>query len=151
MAEVIDRFKGRYFFLSNFYYSPITVCLRYDGATTFPTVEHAYQAAKTDDIHKKRRIRRAETPGKAKRLGRSLELVPDWENIKVKTMEQLVLLKFTSSMSLTSMLLATGDAVLIEGNTWGDRFWGKVNGEGENHLGRILMEVRHFVGGPPCT
>jgi predicted NAD-dependent protein-ADP-ribosyltransferase YbiA (DUF1768 family) len=31
---------------------------------------------------------------------------------------------------------------LIEGNTWGDKFWGQVKGEGANYLGRLLMKVR---------
>ena len=52
--------------------------------------------------------------------------------------------KFTRNPELKRLLLATGDAVLIEGNTWGDRFWGvdKRTGKGENHLGLILMDIR---------
>ena len=38
--------------------------------------------------------------------------------------------------------MATRDRVLIEGNDWGDTFWGMTDGEGENHLGKILMRVR---------
>lgn len=42
--------------------------------------------------------------------------------------------------------LATGDAILIEGNTWGDRFWGVCEGFGQNHLGHVLMRVRVQLG-----
>ena len=44
--------------------------------------------------------------------------------------------------TLKTNLLKTGDAMLIEGNTWGDRIWGQVNGVGENNLGKILMRIR---------
>ena len=49
--------------------------------------------------------------------------------------------------ALAAALLATGDAVLQQGNTWGDRYWGKDlrTGEGENHLGRLLMERRDLL------
>lgn len=60
-------------------------------------------------------------------------------------MRQLVRQKF-SKEPLQSRLLATGNAVLEEGNTWNDKFWGKFCGEGENHLGRILMEIRDEIG-----
>ncbi|MCH7737275.1 MAG: NADAR family protein [Chloroflexi bacterium] len=43
---------------------------------------------------------------------------------------------------LRQMLLDTGDLELVEGNNWGDRFWGRVSGVGDNHLGRLLMQVR---------
>ncbi|WP_308694469.1 NADAR family protein [uncultured Veillonella sp.] len=42
-------------------------------------------------------------------------------------------------------LLATRDRMLIEGNDWGDTFWGMVDGEGENNLGKILMRVREEI------
>ena len=50
--------------------------------------------------------------------------------------------KFTQNEELKSRLLATGTHLLEEGNTWGDKIWGTVDGEGENHLGKILMRVR---------
>lgn len=42
-------------------------------------------------------------------------------------------------------LVGTGDAMLVEGNTWGDKFWGVCRGEGENQLGKLLMERRAFL------
>lgn len=50
--------------------------------------------------------------------------------------------KFTQNEDLKEKLLATGNNILEEGNTWGDRVWGTVNGVGENRLGKILMRVR---------
>jgi predicted NAD-dependent protein-ADP-ribosyltransferase YbiA (DUF1768 family) len=42
-------------------------------------------------------------------------------------------------------LLNTGHRDLFEANTWGDRFWGTVDGEGSNHLGRLLMKIRKEI------
>lgn len=135
-VEVIREFQGQFRFLSNFYPAEVEL-----DEVTYPTVEHAYQAAKTRDLLLRRGIRNAQRPGLAKRWGRSIRPRSDWEEVKVGIMHQLVKQKF-SREPLKSQLLATGDAELIEGNTWGDKFWGKFCGEGENHLGRILMEVR---------
>jgi ribA/ribD-fused uncharacterized protein len=89
-------------------------------------------------------IRSALTPGKAKRLGRKVTLRANWELIKIDVMLDLVRQKFQDP-DLAWMLINTGDAELIEGNHWGDKFWGVCNGEGENHLGKILMQVRDEI------
>ena len=133
----IDRFTGDYDFLSNFHPSPIEV----DGVT-YPTVEHAFQAAKTSIPEEKQAVAAATTPGSAKRLGRKVQLRPDWEEVKVGIMEDLVRLKFTTHADLRAQLLATGDAELVEGNNWNDRFWGVCKGSGQNHLGKLLMKIR---------
>ena len=80
----------------------------------------------------------------AKRLGRHVQLRPNWENVKLPIMEDIVRAKFTQNEDLKELLLATGDLVLEEGNTWHDTFWGvdAKTREGTNHLGRILMRVR---------
>jgi ribA/ribD-fused uncharacterized protein len=125
-------------FLSNFYYSPIMF-----GGELYSTVEHAYQAAKTLNPHERREIQLADKPGKAKNLGKKVTLRSDWETIKLKVMEELVRRKFNDfDYTLKNQLLATGDQELIEGNWWGDTFWGVCNGIGENQLGKILMKVR---------
>ena len=80
-------------------------------------------------------------PGKAKRLGRKVTLRPDWEQIKTYTMLLLLRIKF-SDENLATKLLETGEQKLIEGNSWGDCFWGVCDGVGENHLGKLLMQVR---------
>ena len=135
--EIVDTFFGVFRFLSNFYGHPVT----YDGLT-YPTAEHAYQAAKTTDKRRRRLIQRiADTPGKAKRMGSKLKLRRGWEGIKVETMREILWTKF-SDEQMGALLLATGDAVLIEENNWGDRFWGMVDGDGKNVLGDLLMEIR---------
>jgi ribA/ribD-fused uncharacterized protein len=144
MLVLIKEFKDDYRFLSNFYLCTIT----YAGIQ-FPSVEHAFQAAKTFDFSLRRQIAGLGTPGAAKRMGRTLKLRADWESIKLKVMEGLVMQKFTRHPELKQLLLATEGAILEEGNTWSDLFWGKDlrTGEGQNHLGKLLMKVRKEIGG----
>jgi ribA/ribD-fused uncharacterized protein len=132
----IDSFRFEFGFLSNFYESSIWV-----GGERYPSVEHAYQAAKAGDESTKRLIREADSPAVAKRLGFSCQLPPDWDTRKVDIMRGLVREKFKNPL-LRPLLLATGDAMLIEGNTWNDTTWGICRGKGQNWLGRILMQVR---------
>jgi ribA/ribD-fused uncharacterized protein len=136
MSE-IREFSGDHRFLSNF--QPINV--EYEGAM-YPSVEHAYQAAKTLDPEERDIIRSSGSASMAKKLGRHVKVREDWEHIKIAVMTELVYKKFLASEELTSKLLDTRDAALVEGNWWGDRFWGVCNGVGYNHLGRILMAVR---------
>jgi len=137
----IAAFTDNARFLSNFYPSPI----EYDEIT-YPTLEHAYQAAKCRDEHKnvKVYIARLRTPAMAKRRGREIEMRPDWDHIKLGVMEELVRIKF-STEPLRGMLKATAGHDLIEGNTWGDTFWGVCRGKGHNHLGKILMKIRDEI------
>ena len=146
----IDEFAGDYFFLSN--YSPSALSRH---GITFPTVEHAYAAAKTTDAAAQRRIAAAASAGDAKRLGRKVTLRRDWDRVRVGVMRELLELKFADPQ-LAAQLVATGDAHLVEGNDWGDRFWGECDGDGANMLGRLLMELRTRIaaahrdaGGPP--
>lgn len=139
-APPIDRFAGDYRFLSNFYPSPIEIDV--DGPTTVATVEHAYQALKTTDRVQRRTIALAPKPGEAKRRGRRCAIRPGWDDLKLGVMRALLEQKFAPGSEFAKALIATGDRELIEGNYWGDRYWGVCDGEGENHLGRLLMEIR---------
>lgn len=136
MSNKIDSFNGEHFFLSNFYR-----CEIHSFPSTYPSVEHAYQAHKTLDQGKRVEIRDADTPSKAKRLGRRVIIRPCWDDMKLEVMEKLLRVKFNDP-HLRVKLLATGDAELVEGNCWGDTYWGVCNGRGENHLGRLLMKIR---------
>lgn len=136
---MIDHFDGDYRFLSNFY--PAPVFYEYDG---YPTVEHAYQAAKTDDQNARGLIRISPTAGTAKRLGQKIKLKPDWHLHKRRVMEELLTQKFKAP-ALRAMLMATEGHDLIEGNYWGDTYWGIYNGKGHNHLGKILMSIRNGI------
>ena len=140
--ETIISFDGKYAFLSNFFYAPFV----YED-NIYPTNEHFFQAMKTLDPEERRKIAEAKTPGVAKRLGRRVQLREDWEEVKIDIMRLGLSLKFHAHMHLIEKLIETGDADLIEGNTWHDNFWGiclcpKCQGRGQNHLGRLLMEVR---------
>jgi ribA/ribD-fused uncharacterized protein len=136
-ATTIPEFQGEYRFLSNFWPCEI----EYEGIR-YPSVEHAYQAAKTLDSAQRQRIASLKTPAEAKAEGRKLQLRNDWETAKFIVMEDCVRFKFTHHDDLRKKLLATGSATLEEGNTWGDRIWGVYQGQGENRLGKILMKVR---------
>ena len=137
----IKSFFGEYRFLSNFW--PVDVT--FDGEV-YPTVEHAYQAAKTMSKAARRKICLLATPGEAKRYGKKVKLRSDWEDVKIPIMRSLVRQKF-SRPDLAQLLLETGDSDIIEGNTWGDTFWGTVYGVGMNHLGKILMQIRDELRG----
>lgn len=141
-SVMIDSFSGKYRWLSNFW--PVVIVL--DGLT-YPTVEHAFQAYKTVDEGQRRAIRNAKTPGEAKRLGREVTLRPDWDNLRVPFMTKLIRQKFTENEDLRKRLLNTGFEHIEEGNTWGDTFWGTVDGVGENHLGKIIMQIRDELNG----
>jgi predicted NAD-dependent protein-ADP-ribosyltransferase YbiA (DUF1768 family) len=95
MKDKIDKFAGDYRWLSNFWY----VDVEYEGVT-YPTTEHAFQAAKTLNLGQRRHVRKAASPG---------------------------------------------EAPLIEGNTWNDRYWGVCRGTGKNRLGQILMRIRSEI------
>lgn len=137
--EPIAYFEGPHRFLSNFYACWVT----YEGVE-YASVEHAYQAQKTLDPQERENIRLAGGPGYAKRLGRTATIRPHWDAMKVRIMSELLAEKF-SNPELALMLKRTGDALLIEGNWWNDRFWGVCRGEGENMLGKLLMEVRDAI------
>ncbi len=84
-------------------------------------------------------------PSKAKRAGRTTILRQDWEDIKEQVMYEVCLAKFTQNTELGQKLIDTDDAILIEGNDWGDKTWGMVNGVGQNKLGKILMRIREEI------
>tara|TARA_B100000508_G_scaffold111285_1_gene89527 strand:+ start:535 stop:963 length:429 start_codon:yes stop_codon:yes gene_type:complete len=137
LGERIEGFDGDYRFLSNFY--PALVEL--DGIM-YPSVEHAYQAAKTLDENERQSILVLEKPGQAKKAGREVTLRQDLEEVKMHVMLDLVRYKFYNCPDLKNKLLATGDAYIEETNWWGDTFWGVCEGKGKNVLGTILMNVR---------
>ena len=137
---IIDSFRGEYAFLSNFF--PCTIQLsRAEDDLIFQNAEAAFQSFKVEDLETRKKFTTM-NPTQAKKFGRRVKLRPDWENIKLMCMYQVIYRKFTQNPDLARKLLLTGDSILIEGNDWGDVFWGQVDGVGENHLGKILMRVR---------
>jgi len=139
---MVKEFQGQYRFLSNFWEALVQL----DGQV-YTSVEHAYQAAKSHDVHYRLSVLCARTAGDAKRLGRKVALRPDWEDVKVDIMLGLLRQKFTEP-KLARLLLATGEQELVEGNYWGDTFWGVCQGKGKNQLGKLLMQVRQEIMQP---
>lgn len=139
--ERIDRFRDEFEFLSNFY----PAAIEYDGLL-YCNAEAAFQAQKCADRADRRQFFDL-SAGKAKRLGRHVALRPDWEQVKDGLMLDIVRAKFTQNWWLGMRLVATGSKTLVEGNTWGDTYWGvdARTGQGENRLGRILMQVREEI------
>lgn len=133
---MISGFRKNYFFLSNFYLREIT----YEGVL-YTCTESAYQAQKTLDIEERIRISKLD-PDTAKQEGRKLTLRDDWDDVKLQVMYEICLIKFTKYPDLKRRLLETGNEELVEGNDWGDTYWGVCDGKGENHLGKILMRIR---------
>lgn len=141
---MIREFQGNKRWLSNF--APCTI--KREGFT-FPSAEHAYMAAKSDKSSwKKFCANESNTAGKIKRASKSVELVENWDTLKLEVMEDCVRQKFNQEPHKTK-LLATGKQHIQEGNRWGDKFWGvclKTN-KGENHLGRLIMQIRDELNG----
>lgn len=135
--EPIKQLRGAHGFLSNFHPSP----LEYEGIT-YPTAEHAYQAAKTTNLTERAAIAALKTPGGAKKAGHKVTLRPAWDEMRVAVMEEICYRKFTQNPELGERLLSTGDAIIEEHNWWGDTWWGICDGIGQNHLGMVLMRVR---------
>lgn len=132
----INSFKGKYAFLSNFYEAPVTF-----NGLTYQNNEAAFQAQKCLNQTDREYFTHL-NPSEAKKHGRHVTLRKDWEDVKISIMQELVRCKFEQNPDLTEKLLDTKDAYLEEGNTWGDRIWGTVNGQGANMLGQILMQTR---------
>lgn len=145
--QIIDSFRGEHYFLSNFY--PAQVPFR---GVVFPSSEHAFMAAKTDNPDSFRAILNAPTPGDAKKLGRKVPLIADWDTVRYVVMYEVLLSKFTHNADLRARLLATRGALLVEGNTWHDQTWGSCtcpqheDVPGDNALGVILMSLRLRLG-----
>lgn len=135
MSKVqITAFTGEYHFLSNYCTCPVTL----DGLT-YRSAEAAFQAAKCNV-----------PPNVAKAIGRKIKLRKGWEKERDSIMADVIHAKFSQNPALAQALIDTGDAELIEGNTWNDNYWGvcgcaRCRSEGTkglNKLGQILMAER---------
>lgn len=139
MAKIIS-FTGPNFFLSNFY--PCEV--EFEGKI-YKSSEHAYMAAKTTDENIRSYIAAQPNPGAAKKIGRSIQLRENWDNIRIQYMRIILENKF-SAYELREKLNSTKEYELIEVNTWGDKFWGQCPiGNGRNELGKLLMSIRDDI------
>ena len=154
---MIQKFEGRYGFLSNFY-----PCEIVHQGIVYPSVEHFYVAMKCNGpqylngvqytpIDFREMIASVGHPGTVKKLGKKISVRKDWDVKKIELMNWAVREKFRDE-KLAEMLIETGDVQIIEGNAWHDTYWGvcscdKCAGKGQNHLGNILMKVREELRG----
>jgi len=141
VRKTIDSFFGEYRFLSNFYPAKFID----EDRMGWTTVEHYYQAMKTEDEGWRKKIRECEKPGQAKRMGNKAPLRENWDYIKCNVMWEGLFYKFSQNEDIRDKLLDTEDSILIEGNKWGDTYWGQVDGQGTNMLGVLLMILREEI------
>jgi len=144
----IERFAGKYDFLSNFPYA-----LVYLDDIAYDSVEKGYQAAKTFNLDWRKKIQNCSSSCSAKRIGSQITknglLRPDWYDVNKSIMKELLIQKYAYP-ELQEKLLLTRGRILIEGNYWHDNFWGDCycekckNIKGENNLGILTMEVCEF-------
>lgn len=134
----VNGFYNEYYYLSNFYAVEVT-CNDFASPLSFRSSEAMFQSLKCP-------TRASEfvdlDPEEAKHLGRNVPLRDDWESIKIDIMRYCIKCKFDQNEILKDLLVSTGKKELVEENTWGDMQWGKVNGDGNNYLGILLMELR---------
>lgn len=143
----VTAFRDEFRFLSNFWYVPI----EYEGVT-YPTVEHAYQAAKTLDYTQREVILQAKSPGEARTLGQRVTLRPRWDEYKPQVMRKLLCQKYSKANPVlrNDLVVLTRGRHLTEGNHWHDNFFGsctcaKCGNTGKNTLGKLLMEIRDYI------
>ena len=134
---MINSFTGKNYFLSNFSHSKIEMngLIFNNGEAAFHSHKDPSRASEFVGLN----------PSAAKKLGRSVKLREDWEEVKDHIMYQVTVAKFSQNTLLKEKLLATGDKDLVEGNNWNDKYWGVCDGEGKNMLGRILVLTRNYL------
>lgn len=157
---MINHFRGEYGFLSNMYNAPIIYeGIKWENTETafmwekcrlceveIKEEDKAEKFWEIGDIVPWTQFCMLMPPNIVKKKSREVELRPDWNEIKLKIMYDVLVLKFTSE-PFREKLLATGDQNIVEGNYWNDKFWGvdlkETPNEGENWLGRLIMDIRN--------
>lgn len=138
---MINRFKNEYHWLSNFYNCSVEI-----NGLKYPSVEHAYQSEKSNDLEWKLYCQFTKSAGLVKIKSKELITIDCWHDIKLLVMEYLLRQKYYKEPFKT-LLLNTGNEYIEEGNYHNDEFWG-VNlrtGEGFNNLGLLIMKIREEI------
>lgn len=132
---MISSFDGDNEFLSNFWLCPIVM-----GDHVYPSTENAYQAAKYPKAERQQFT--TCSPAMAKKLGGRIARPKNWDTEKRSVMFKVLKRKFAKGSYNSVRLMNTGNQELVEGNDWGDTYWGVCEGEGKNYLGIMLMDIR---------
>lgn len=136
-TQICGFFGKEYRWLSNFHPCPVW----FEGLK-YPCSENAYMAAKTTDLEVRKKFTTL-SAYEAKKLGQTVKLRPDWDNVKNDYMLRIIFEKFAANPELKTQLLDTGDKYLEETNWWRDTHWGvDIKLGGQNYLGKILTKVR---------
>eukprot|EP01024_Parvocaulis_polyphysoides_P039664 TRINITY_DN3587_c0_g2_i4.p1 TRINITY_DN3587_c0_g2~~TRINITY_DN3587_c0_g2_i4.p1 ORF type:complete len:713 (-),score=118.63 TRINITY_DN3587_c0_g2_i4:238-2376(-) len=146
---------------SNFSPHPVkieksVVSTQYD-LNIYKTSEHYYQSKKFSGNQSQesqqiaQQIISSDTPEQAAIFGRKMFkerqdlITPDFLNLRIQIMRESLMSKFTQHKNLKKLLLSTGDCDLVESSPQ-DYFWGcGIDGQGENNLGKLLMEIREIL------
>lgn len=139
------RFRGEYFFLSNFYPCKIELQMPDGRLHLFLNAESAFQAHKSSDSSVIAKFEQM-TGAQAKKAGRKIKVadIAKWDSERISVMQKVIREKFKQNPELMRKLRDI-KGVIYEDNTWNDVFWGVCNGKGENHLGEILMDIRNHA------
>jgi len=140
-----DTEKQIFFYEHEFYvFSNFSAFMIHWKGKLYPTSEHAYHAEKFGDENLKAQIRSALSAHDALKLAHEHKdkYRTDWDNIKLNVMKEILRAKASQHPYAMKKLLESGDRELIE-DSWRDPYWGwGPNKDGENHLGKLWMELR---------
>lgn len=138
---MITKFRGDHFFLSNMFPCEIN----YNG-NVFGSSEAAYMSRKNNSKSWLSTCINTKNPILVKTMSHSIYIIKKWPEIKLQVMSDILRIKF-SIPELQAKLFETGDEEIYEGNTWNDRYWGvdHLTLQGENHLGKLLMNIREQI------
>lgn len=143
-AELLDFYsvKNPYGEFSNFALFPLVI----DGVE-WATSEHYYQAHKYTEPELMERVRNAQTPMQAAKIGRDPNIPKrsDWDSYKDIAMEKAVRAKFAQYEILRVLLKSTNNSAIYE-HTKNDCYWGDCGDRtGKNKLGLLLMQIRSEI------
>lgn len=138
-GEGVYGFFGKHRPLSNFHLENFV----WEGIV-WPASENAYMASKTDPAHPDPSFSEM-SPNVAKKAGQEVRLVEGWDHLKYSVMLSILIAKFRQCPNAREVLLSTDTLYLEETNWWNDKTWGRVDGAGDNRLGKALMVVRDWI------
>ena len=132
-------YEHDYYIFSNF----SSFAIEWKGKL-YMTSECAYHSEKFDDIEIKEKIRNLKSSHEAFKFAENNKHLykSNWNDIKLDIMKDILRSKVEQHPYVLKKLIDSGDKELVE-NSWRDSYWGwGENRNGENHLGKLWMEIR---------